>query len=337
MSLPTITKTWTFSLNNRETFSTVLDAMQAYAYQLKEFLKTTMGYTVKGSCTAGTGAMDGTDRWASKASVTPRATVAAASQAWFVLTDASGIDIAMCFQGASDDIFRFSMSVGGNFVAAGTANQQPTATDEAVIISASTIVLATASLDRIWNFMGSSDKKFFRATVIRNSTMVSHWGVELVSSVTASPTVFTPAAVGFFYNSATPAVLFGQPSPTTTAIARVTTLTTTGLVTANITLAGGGEGFGNIGGSSGSSWSVEKPELQGANGELIVPLTWCNQVTGTSGKLANRIDWWSAIANAQTTPATGDTFGTSPDPTLQFMCLNTLLVPWDGSTTPVIS
>lgn len=333
MSLPTVTQTWTTSVNNRAAFSTVIDAMQSYAFSLKAFLKTTMGYTTKGSCTAGTGAMDGTDRWSSKTDVTPRATTAGASQAWFVFTDGNGIDYAMCFQGASDDVFRFSYSPGGLFVAAGTANNQPTATDEAVVVSGTTIVNATASGDRVWHMWGTSDKKMFRAANFRSNALNSFVGVERLTSKVLSPCTFSPAVWGFFYNTINVSNVMGAFASTNGGIARVTVPTSTGLSTANFSMGGGGENFGSVGGSTGTWWGVEKPELQGANGGLIIPLTVCSQTSGQCGKLGDRIDWWTVVSTSSAVPTHADTYGLSPDATLALVAVGQTLHPWDGAST----
>ncbi len=334
MGLPTVTQTWTVSANNRYTFTTVLGAMQNYALSLKNFLKTTMGYTVKGSCTAGTGAMDGVDRWSVSTDVTPRATVAAASQAWFVLTDGNGVDFLMAFQGNSDDQFRFSFSPSGVYVAAGTANNQPTATDECLMVASTTIVNSTASLDRVWHMWGSADKKMFRASLFRSSTCISFIGVEKVTSSVLAPATFSPAVwgycwqtmqLGFFTGS-----LMSAPGGAASGQCGVAKVHTNQDVF--LQLGGGGEMFGNVGGAAGNFFNVEKPELQGSQGELLIPLTVCSNTAAGQGKLGNRIDWWAAVTNSNAVPANGDTFGT-----LQFMSIGQSVLPWDGVTTPVVS
>ncbi len=332
MAIPTITRAWTISGNNRYTYVTVLSAMQNFALSMKNFLKTTMGYTVKGSCTAGTGAMDGVDRWSVSTDVTPQGANPTSSQAWFVLTDGNGVDILLAFQGGSFDVFRFSFSPSGSYVAAGTANNQPTATDECLIVSGQTIVNASTSMDRVWHMWGSSDKKMCRFALFRNGVLITFWGVEQCMSTVQPPATFSPPVWGYFWNSLTMGVFSGSlmaggGSPNG-GVCKVHTSLDVFPV-----LGGGGEGFGAVGGSTGSFYNVEKPELQGSNGEILVPLTITSITTNAEGKLGNRIDWWAAITGTTTTtPSNGDTFAN-----LSMIAIGQAVLPWDGATIPVVN
>lgn len=331
MALPTVTQTWSFSINNRHTFDTVLATMQDFAFKFKGFLKTTLGLTVKGSCTAGTGAMDATDRWTVLTDVTPQGANAASSQAWFVLTDANGADFLLAFQGASNDIFKFSMSPGGLFVAAGTPANQPTATDECSIVSATTIVNATASADRLYHFLGTTDKKMFRAIVHRSGAGISMVGQERFTTAVVSPTTCSPAVWGFFYNVFTfgggANTIMGAGSTTGGGIARVHAAQDL-----NITIGGGGKVFGAIGGTTGTFFGVEKADLQGGNGELILPVTLTSATASGQGKLGKRFDWWAALSNASGTPVQGDMFGTN-----QFAAVGAHVMPWDGANAMTVT
>lgn len=334
MALPTVTQTWTFSVNNTNTFSSVQATMQAYARALKNFLKTTMGYTVKGSCTAGTGAMDGVDRWSVDTDVSPQGASSGVSQAWFVLTDGNGCDVCLAYQGSSTDVFRFSFSPGGLFVAAGTPANQPTATDECVIVTGLSIVNATASANRVFHFMSTTDKKMFRAIVHRSSAGVSLWGVEKLSSEVVSPTTFSPASWGFFYNSfvysGSAGTVQGTYATSGGGLARVHTNQNV-----NAQIGGGGESFSAVGGVGGGFWVAEKPSLQGGNGETLVPLTCTSSSTKANGKLGTRIDWWGAVADVQSTPAQGDTYDSVT--TNALVAIGAHVLPWDGASTPVVA
>ena len=333
MALPTVTQTWTFSVNNTITFVTVLGTMQAYARALKDFLKTTMGYTVKGSCTVATGAMDGVDRWSADLDVTPQGATAGVAQAWFVLTDGNGCDICMAYQGASSDVFRLSFSPGGLFVAAGTPANQPTATDEQVIASVQSIVNATASANRRYHFMATTDKKMFRAIVNRSSAGVSFWGVERVTSSVLTPTIFSPAVWGFFYSVFTYGTATGIQSNYAATAGGVARIHSNQDV--NALIGGGGENFGDVGGISNAYWGVEKPDLQGNLGEFLLPVTCTSSTSRAVGELGVRIDWWAALANAQGTPAQGDTFDTVN--TNFFAAFGAHVLPWDHTNTPGVS
>jgi hypothetical protein len=99
-----------------------------------------------------------------------------------------------------------------------------------------------------------------------------------------------------------------------------------------IALIGGGETFG-LGGAT-AAFGVEKPELQGASGELMYPLQKYSNIANSTGKLGTLIDWWYAITSSvSATPAAADTYGS-----LQYVALGPSAIwPWDGSTTPVIA
>jgi hypothetical protein len=335
MALPAAAQTWTFSVNNTNTFVTTLVTMQAYARSLKNFLKTTMGYTVKGSCTVATGAMDGVDRWTADTDVTPQGATSGVAQAWVVLTDGNGCDICMAFQGATSDVFRFSFSPGGLFVAAGTPANQPTATDECVIATGQTIVNATASANRVFHFMATTDKRMFRAIVHRSGAGVSLWGVEKLTPSVLAPAVFSPPVWGHYFRSFVYSngggSVQGDYSTAGGGVARVHTNTD-----AIVTVGGGGECFGAVGGMTGAFWANEKPDLQGNLGEMLLPLTCVSLATSrANGELGTRIDWWGALTNASGTPAQGDTFdGTS---TNFLVAIGAHVLPWDHANTPVTS
>lgn len=326
MTLPVPAKTWTISPNNRISFVSLLDTNQHYLFGIKAFLKTN-GYAVKGSASAGTGAMDAVDRWTTFADVTPRGANTVTSQAWQVLTDGNGCDILLAFQGSSDHQGRIAFSPGGLYVAAGTPNQQPTATDEVEVIAASTsLVDATATADRVWHGWVSTDKKACRFAIARQSVFVAvFWGVEaLVSTVVTSdklmgvPVTFSPAVWGFQY---TPSQMsFSNFLTTNNGRARVIVAS----VAFNATLLGGVEEFN----SSATQWGNVKTELQGAIGYPLYPLSIGSNLSGAQGKLGNLVDWWAGRTSSVTD---GDTYA------LQLISTSGGIAwPWDSSTQPVL-
>jgi hypothetical protein len=183
--IPAYTKTWVQALTTgtpgiRIPFTSVLSTSQQCAFTLKDFLinssTATTKYTMKCSASGGVGPTnlsDNTDRITNAAAWTPRATVAAASQAWFMLQDAFGAQVLVAFQGGSDDVWRISFSPGGLFVLAGTTTHQPTATDEQVVLATTTIVGSTASADRILHIWARDDAKGFRVAIFRSNAVVA--------------------------------------------------------------------------------------------------------------------------------------------------------------------
>lgn len=328
MGIPAISQSWIISPNNHYVFASVQGALQAVAFSVKGFLKTTMGLTVKGSCTAGTGAMDGVDRWASASDVTPRNNGATGSQAWFVFTDGAGIDICMSYNATSDDNFRLAHSSGGLYVAAGTANQQPTATDECVVAPASNSWTGTSvSGDRVWHLWGCSDKKSWRAVTGRLSAFQAMFGTERVISSVYNPVSFTgfsPVVLVYMGSNLT-----GTTSSTSTGSpgSREARVHVNG-IDANVALGGCGEGF--FGQLVGTIFSVERTELQGGVGELMYPVGCAASASLAAGKLANHLDWWFTYSNS--IAAFGDVFGN-----LQLLVIGEgIVLPWDGTTLPVI-
>lgn len=338
MTLPVPTQTWSIDPNHRANFVSVIDATQQVFYNVKNWL-VTHGYTVVWSASGGTGptnAADHTDRITSAATWTPRATIAAASQAWIVLLDGNGVQILLTFQGASDDICRISFSPGALFALAGTTNQQPTATDEQVVVSGTTIVNATASADRVYDIWVNSTATMFRVIVYRSSLPQSFWGVEKMTSQVVLPATFSPPVWGFFYGNTSTNYQFASTSNSIMSSGSVNTVGGVAKVHTSVDVSclvgGSGEAFGSIGGFGGTFWTVEKPELQGSANEILLPMGCMSNTANANGKLGNRIDWWAALTNNAAVPAHGDTFGA-----LQFLALGALIMPWDGVTTPVIA
>jgi hypothetical protein len=333
MALPTKQKTWVISPNNRITFVSLIDTLSRLVFGLKTFLKASGGYTVKGSCDGTTGAMDGVDRIASQANFQTRATIAGASQSWIVLTDKSGCDILITYQGASDDIARISFSPGGLYLAAGTPAQQPTATDEQLFLSATSIVNATASADRVWHAWVSSDGKMFRVVVARSGVVAGPvWGVEIFNSVCVSPAVASPAAWGFAHGN-------------TTGIASLTVLNATYSVNGrgglarvvvsgtpvNIQVGGGSETFA----LAAATLAGINCELQGSQGPVVQSLSLYSATASARGKLGNRIDWWFSNDSQP------DGTVTASKDFIMFTGSGSnsqgILWPWDSTTTPQMS
>lgn len=321
--LPPVVKKWSFSLNNRIVFVSLNDTMSKLLFGLKNFLVATMGYTVKYTCDGTTGptsSSDHTDRWASAANCTTRGASAAAAQSFAVLTDGNGVDLLLTYQGASDDVARISFSPSALFLPAGTANQQPTATDEQVMVSANSLINSTTSSDRVWHLMATSDKKLFRIWVFRLGSMIYSWGLEAANTtgVLAPNISFPGGAVGWATNNST-ITSVGNGHVVGAAIASsggVCLLNST-----NALIGGCGEGY-----QGGFANPFSSLELQ-AGGASLVPVGFATATTGVSGKLGNRYDCWYGYWAV--TPAQADTLGD-----LTHIFLGTGIHPWDGATYP---
>lgn len=325
MTLPIVAKSWIITPNNRILFVSVADTTQNLLFGWKAFLKTN-GYTVKGSASGGTGAMDGVDRWTNAAAVTPRGALSSNSQAWIVLTDGNGADISICWQGNADEQARIAFSPTGIYVAAGTPQNQPTAADEQAFITGNTTIhSASTSADRVWFGWVSSDKKACRFVIARGGVWVGQlWGVEPITSVVTttaqqqtSPTIYTPPLVGFGYASSGNLIT----SPAQVGLARSVVAS----VIFSMSLRFGFEEFANA-----FQWSALRPPMQGGLGVDIWPLSVASFTVGAEGKIGNLIDWW---VGKNTGGNPGDTYF------LKFIAADSggVLWPWDGSTIPVLT
>jgi hypothetical protein len=337
-AVPAYTRTWTQKLTTgtpgaRITFVSLLDTMQNYLFGIKSFL-TTGGLSVVWSASGGTGptnSSDHTDRWSNAAAVTPRATIAGASQAWVVLLDGNGGQLLLAFQGASDDIARISYSPGALYTLAGTTNQQPTATDELPISTATTLIGATASADRVWHGLVSSDAKAYRFTILRSSVVIGQtWSVEnftlatLPGSVTCSPAVmvtcFGTTQIGLetltgFHGG------YGANAAGALARAVISSVGTT----VQCSLATWG-----FNSNSAGNFITGQPELQGTNGYLPWPSILLSVTTGGKGFLGTPIDFWTTAPSGF---AVGDGFGS----TYEWWQVGVWLWPNPSNTAPTIA
>ncbi len=305
MSTPTYVRTWVQKLDTgvpgeRIAYVSLIDTMQNYIYGIKTFLLAN-GYSLLWSSSAGTGPTnsgDLTDRIASASDFTPRATIAAASQAWFVLTDGNGAQLMITYQGASDDIARITYSPGALFVLAGTTNQQPTATDECIISSAATLIDATTSADRVWHGWATADGKNCRFAVYRSGVLAGQlWGLELFvlptlpGNVSFTPVVSGSAVWGFCFRA-------DQTAGAGTAAGAYSASVRGGLTHATISSVDYKVQ------SALSAWSASnvvapqvlttKPALQGTIGYTPWPLTLISIMGSADGYVGALVDWYLA-------------------------------------------
>lgn len=317
MPLPTVTKTWIISPNNRVVYTSLNDTMARYLFGVKNFLVAN-GYTIVGSSNGVTAGLDAVDRWTTFNNVTTRGASAAAAQSWIVLRDGNGADILLAYQGGTDNIARISFSPGQLFVAAGTATFQPIAADEQVVSSATDLIGATASVDRIWHGWVSSDAKFCRFAVARAGVWVGRsWGIERFTPAVVAPAAVANPVWGFAITTQQ-LILNGNQA----GVARATV----SAVPFNCAVFLGCEFFKNVIANFGTA----KPELQSQ--WLVIPLSIASATTGARGKLGNVIDQWLGRTDAED----GSYYGQ-----LQFLSISGYfgsggVWPWDGVTVPLM-
>jgi hypothetical protein len=330
MTLPTVQKTWSISACNRITYASLLDTASSVMYGVKNYLVATGGYTVKYTCDGTTGptsSSDHTDRWASKTNAQTRATIVGAAQSFCVLTDGNGADILIAYQGATDDVFKVSFSPSGAFLPAGTANQQPTATDQQDFVPGTITAVGTnTSGDRLWSCWVDSTKKLFRVAVARAGAWVGlQWGVELVSSRVTSVS-FSPAIWGFSF------ITGQQTAQSATGFSTSYAVNLRGgLARANATniqCEGGLEIFAGVA----NNYGTTKTELQGSTGYPIFPLSIGSSTAGATGPVGDLYDWWLG-RTASASP--GDVYGSN-----QFIIMGStggVFWPWTGVAPPTMT
>ncbi len=346
MGYPPITQTWTFSLNNTHTWVSAIDATEALMFALVGtggFLPSTMGYTCKGSCDGTTGAMDGTNRITSASKWGTRFNGSGGAQSWIVFTDGAGIDWCFSYNSSNDDRCRLAHSPGGNYVAAGTPTQQPTATDECFDSASGTWIGTDTSHNRAFNFWGSSDKKMFRFGIFFNGQYGSFLKGEKFTSAIVSPVTFslavgggTQGAIKSYYNgnNTNTVVNYSYGNGTATDLCRVHANGQD--INAQASKGGvmPGGGAGSCAGSE-TGFNSDTPSLQGGSSELLFPSSLASKTSNADGKLGTIIDEWYTIGINNSTPTLGDTY----DSLLYFVVSpgGGIIVPWDGSTTPNVS
>ena len=335
MPLPTVTKTWTMSFNNRSVYVSVIRTMGDLMVSLKNFLKTTMGYTLKGSCDGTTGAMDGVDRITNATKWATRANASNAPISWVVFTDGSGVDWCFAFNSSSDASVRLSHSTGGNYAVAGTPTNQPTATDECFVDASGSWInnnTTTRPWDTVWHLWSSSDKKLWRLVTATASavSIIGQTFCAYIAGETFTPKVTSPAS----FTLATG----GGTSPTTKSYyqgsdgngGRTFTMTSNmnanyqatttmdqvrvkvGGVDQNALATHGGEmPGGGVGASHGNAgfFASNTPALQGGKGVLMFPSTIGSLNVSADGKLGNLIDHWFVIPTSTSLPNFLDSYG----------------------------
>jgi len=248
-----------------------------------------------------------------------------------VLTDGNGGQLLMTFQGASDTISRISYSSGALFTLAGSTEQQPTATDEIVISSASSLVATTASGDRIWHGVVSSDAKACRFHVARASTLVGvPWFCEAFTPQVTAPAVITNPvfgaswSVGKFNSISSSSYYQGY---FVNSSGGLVWISVSG-VPASVAC---GPNTWNAYSSTAPGQITSPPELQGSLGHVAWPhILMSTQTAGYKGYVGDLIDWYTSV------PA-GSNFGDGFGSDSGWWLYGVMLWPNPSLTAPTIA
>ena len=334
MALPAKQVNWTYSLNNRVSYTSLNQTAREVMFLIKNRLKTA-GYTVKGSSTGIDGAMDGVDRWITATNALTRGLTTVTPVSWIVLTDGNGADILFAYVGATDDAWSIGVSHAGDYVAAATATFKPTSANAQELSSffspVKSLVGTETSGDRIVHLWLRPLARGFRAMVMRAGTGKLAFGVDQHVPETYAPSVSVSTGHGFCIDLAN--LDGGNNNSSLDPAAASTSQAFRVVVRTNQStrLASCSRIFEAVGGTvtgTGGEWATGTtfaPELQGTGFMLRKIGLWSN-LAGARGRVGTHEDWW---VGRTTGAADGDTYGNR-----EFVVINAdagLVWPWNGT------
>lgn len=349
-----LTRTWTVNANLRRTFTTLNDQAGWWFFQNFSQLITS-GWTVKYTCDGTTGPTSGADhtnRLTTQANCQTRGATAASAQSFAVVTNTDGVDMMITYQGATDDVLRVSYSPGGLYTIATPSTNQPTATDEVIVTSGTSVVNATTSQDRVMTIWTSSNGGHWSCIVFRQSATVICLGIEKGINLTPTgiwvPQPYFCYKVFQFDRNGFPAAANGGPNYDPSANAQNATnwsgvairATTSGTSKLIRVIMGGWELCDSPASTrlSISLMASNGTALQGGLMPLLPPIINGELGNGFEGVAGQPIDWWFAYGINAATPALGDFFpgydpadvpGTDPLRTNWLIALGSSMVrPW---------
>lgn len=320
MSLPALSKTWQYSVNNTVTATGVLSTTCRNAiYSIKNALVSfaTLPWAVISS-SDGAGTSAASDLWASSANVIGN--TAGANHSWIRLRQtgiASNFELLLDCISADLGYGTLVISPSAGFVTGGTATDRPTASDEIILINATNWIVTPASNDQniITNIMQSTDGQCTRIIACSQNIATTFWMFDKPNSPS---TGWTNPSIS--YAAATAAdnpIISNLSSSTPSYKGYGTTSFDIGLtseanvVTPLITLL-----------TSLNDFSSTLP---------LFPLGIVSVTASHRGRHGSVFDLWYTLSS----PAvTGDTM--PADSSKTFAIFGDIVVPWNG-TTPVIT
>lgn len=334
MTLPSLAKTWQFSVNQTVTSGgsgnlTAAKLMRTIKNSMKGFASTP--WTVSGSSNAGgsdavpTGSagMDGVDRWTVDTDIASNGSNS--RHPWIVLRQtgiATNYEICFEFQstGSLGSIWIF-VSPSAGFTG-GTTKLRPTATDE-ITISSGGAWHSGADATHQAHIWQSSDGECTRVLVWRAGTnLCTVW---IFDKPSLPPAGWTNPSVSYFYSTTTGiAITYANLSTGSTGKGKNgTTLLTpkfsgegdTTTLLCNVT------SVGTIVNDFDSNWPIFSIGL------------YENVAASSRGKLGKVFDLWWKPSGA----TDGDTFPNDSN-NRQFVCMGCLILPWTSdSTAPLLT
>lgn len=329
MSLPVYAKTWNFSsLNVRSVYSSLAQVMGDFMYNIKNEA-VGVGGAVVWSCDGTTGpssSSDHTDRIASGANFRTRATVAAAAQSWVLFTFAGG-QVLLDYQGATDDIARISFSPGSLFALAGTTTNQPTATDECVMVSGASLIKSTTSGDRVFSIIATTDQSCLRWVIATAGAYVHAGWIENVSPApgVSSSVIIGETTSNTYSNLYATGSAAGGSSAANAIGSGITRVNST-----NVQVHGGSIVFdSNL---TPTPFVAASPVLN--SGSPVFPIVVASVTSGNDGWIGTRFDVYAPMT---TGAAFGDTYDDITQGTRMALIGGAGLWPWDPTKGVTVS
>lgn len=328
MPLPTLQKTWQFSVNQTVTPQ---GSLTATARRVMRTLKNlligfgTLPWTVRGSCDSVAAGMDQVDRWDSDTDLVWA--VSGAAHSWIVLRQTGiatnfevCIDLNSSTAGQGSIVVSFSAGFTG-----GTTTNRPTATDESVVVSATNLM---SNLDAQYQIhtMQSTDGECTRISIWRAGT--NNCTFALFDKPNNPVTGWTNPSVSFWLAQTTTiaASYASLGNIATTALGR-------GRGVSNMNMACTGEGD-----PDGSLFIASDATIGGIANQLnsewsMFPMGVCSLTTNNVGRHGSLFDiWWKpiGISDADTLP--------NDAANRDFVALGSIILPWTGDATiPLIT
>lgn len=311
MSLPTLTKTWQFDVNNAiSATGSTEDNVDTLILAIKNAMIgfASSGWTVEKSSNGTTTASS--DLWSTIADVVH----SSGAHSWIVLKQtgmcSGNFQICWDFNSPTTYIGTFVVSANAGFTG-GTTSGRPTATDEQIVVSSNALFGVSSDVSTRWSVMQTSDGTSTRILVAHSGAIKTTILIETPGNAVSNWT--NPYAVLYLgYNTVT----YGEIYTSYNWKSRIGSTSATGIILSEGTSAGPGAGD--------STWGQIANEL--TNEWPMWPLGLAFSTAGVRGRHGSLTDLWTGSYSI----AVGDTY--PADGSNQFVQWSYLIFPWDGGS-----
>lgn len=330
MALPTLAKTWNYSVNQQlaASGSVSTDLCNIY-FKIKEGLVATGSWTVRASCTGSAVSTTG-DLWATAANVTYGLNVGTNAHSWCVLRNTSlGSTFEICLQMGGNNsiagVHRIGIAPGGYNYATGSTVNRPTATNADEIQVGNTTLsgpLGSTSYASVVHVMSSSDGQCTRWIIYSGEQPAGMFLLDKANTSVPTSKWAIPFVWGIFYS--------GSQS---TTISTTNTFSTvgSGVVNAGWNTRYASTGANVFNGLFGSCETyngnlVTSGTPSDFTGEYVLqPINLVSNTAGSKGRHGSFFDLWqgpSGLVSGSTFDGVGS---------MAFALHGCLVTPWNGS------